>query len=239
MRKAIHLMIAFAMSLFFAVPVMAGMEIGNTEVVPDPRFQELLKEFDTDGDGWLLPDEFLAVKEIDGKKNSQLKDITGIESGIHLHQRDPALGIAVDDRPLDRRRAAEFRKKRRVDVDASQAGYIEKLLRQDLAECGDYDEIGGKAADLFDGLRLPDAVRLEDRDIPFFRTDLYRGLDHFPPASFLSVRLSENSQNLMSRFIYFFKRFYRKIRRTHINYSHSNTYNPILSRLRLDCSLSP
>ena len=43
----------------------------------------------------------------------------GVEAGVHLHDRDAGLGIAREQRALDRRRTAPARQQRRVDVDAA------------------------------------------------------------------------------------------------------------------------
>ena len=44
---------------------------------------------------------------------------TRIEAGIHLHEADPGLRIALEDRALDRRRAAPARQQRSMDVEAA------------------------------------------------------------------------------------------------------------------------
>ncbi len=77
MKQSVRFMMVFLMSLFFAVPVMAGFEI-TAENFPDPEFRKVVAGFDTDNDGWLIYDEFIEVKKIDCEKNELIQDITGI-----------------------------------------------------------------------------------------------------------------------------------------------------------------
>ena len=68
----------FLMSLLIAVPAMAGYRI-NAENFPDAEFRNVVSEFDKDGDGLIIYDEFMEVTEIDCKDNQSLTDVTGIE----------------------------------------------------------------------------------------------------------------------------------------------------------------
>ena len=66
----------------------------------------------------------------------------GVHAGVHLHERHSRLGLAADDRPLDRRRTAILRQQRGVDVDRAARGHIQHGLGQDLAERDDHREVG-------------------------------------------------------------------------------------------------
>ena len=50
------------LTVLFAVPVFAGTEISK-ENFPDDAFREIVSKFDTNGDGFLIPDECEAIEE--------------------------------------------------------------------------------------------------------------------------------------------------------------------------------
>ena len=64
---------------------------------------------------------------------------TGVHARIHEYRRDTGFGLAVDDGPLDRRRASIFREQRAVNVHAPFRWEIQYNRRQDAAEGGDND----------------------------------------------------------------------------------------------------
>ena len=76
--KKIIFSVSVIVLLLLSVPATAGILIDESNF-PDPQFRALLARFDQDGDGLLIPDEFLAVKEIDCEKNQEIYDLTGIE----------------------------------------------------------------------------------------------------------------------------------------------------------------
>ena len=77
-KKRYCFIMTFLMSLLIAVPAMAGYMI-NAENFPDAEFRNVVSEFDKDGDGLIIYDEFMEVTEIDCKDNQSLTDVTGIE----------------------------------------------------------------------------------------------------------------------------------------------------------------
>ena len=93
MKKSIRFVIVLFMSLFFAVPVMAGYQI-TADNFPDEEFRKVIAEFNTDGDEWIIWDEFIAVKEIDCKQNPKIQDVTG------LHIFENLESLSVRDCPL-------------------------------------------------------------------------------------------------------------------------------------------
>ena len=66
----------------------------------------------------------------------------GVETRLHLHQRDARLRVAREDRALHRRRPAPARQQARVDVEAAEPRRIENGLRQDQAIGRHYRQIG-------------------------------------------------------------------------------------------------
>jgi hypothetical protein len=65
-----------------------------------------------------------------------------VHADVHLHERHAGDGVAVDDRPLDRGRAAVLGQQGGVDVHAAELRQIEDLLRQDLAVGHHHDQRG-------------------------------------------------------------------------------------------------
>ena len=57
----------------------------------------------------------------------------GVEPRLHLHDADAGLGVARQDRAVDRRGPAPARQERGVDVEAAVARRVEHRLRQDQA----------------------------------------------------------------------------------------------------------
>lgn len=70
-------LILFLALLCCAAVASAGMPLDEA-TVPDPVFREYLKQFDQDGDDFLVPDEYEAIKEINCK-DLQIKSAKGIE----------------------------------------------------------------------------------------------------------------------------------------------------------------
>ena len=78
MKRRFCFVVTLLVSLFLAVPALAGYEL-TADNFPDAEFRKVLAEFDQDGDGWLIYDEFIDVKKIDCNKNTKVTDVTGIE----------------------------------------------------------------------------------------------------------------------------------------------------------------
>ena len=70
----------------------------------------------------------------------------GVEPGVHFHDGDAGLGVAIGNRPLNRRRAAIFRQQRRVNVQAAVARQIQDRRRQNLSVSHHDDEVGLQCA---------------------------------------------------------------------------------------------
>ena len=76
MKKTRILLLSIALFLLGAVPAWAGYPI-DSSTFPDAVFREVIKGFDLDGDSFLIPDEFEAVREI-SCDDKNVKDVTGI-----------------------------------------------------------------------------------------------------------------------------------------------------------------
>ena len=86
--KVIHTSVLLAiMIVACSATVWAGLEVSK-ENFPDDQFRAVISEFDKNKDGWLLPEEWDAVTEIDCKKNKNLKDVKGIENFEGLERLD-------------------------------------------------------------------------------------------------------------------------------------------------------
>ncbi|MDO5703397.1 MAG: hypothetical protein Q4G47_08600, partial [Lachnospiraceae bacterium] len=71
------------MILLNVTTVLAGVEISSANF-PNAAFRSLVSEFDLDKDGFLIPDEFEAVKEIDCNKNTKITNLKGVEIFTNL-----------------------------------------------------------------------------------------------------------------------------------------------------------
>ena len=61
----------------------------------------------------------------------------GVEAGVDAHDADPGLGVAGEDGPLDRRRAAPAGQEREVQVDQAERHRGEDRFGQQLPERDD------------------------------------------------------------------------------------------------------
>lgn len=68
--------------LISCTPVLAGVSIEQT--FTDSAFQTLVRQFDTDKDGFLIDTEIANVTEIDCQKNPSIKSLAGIENFTSL-----------------------------------------------------------------------------------------------------------------------------------------------------------
>ena len=87
----------------------------------------------------------------------------GVEPRLHAHDRDAGLAVAADDRPLDRRGAAQLRQQRRVHVVGPEPRQIEQALRQDAPVGDDDEEVGGERRQRRLGLGRAHLLGLDDR----------------------------------------------------------------------------
>ena len=82
----------------------------------------------------------LAVGLVVGNRRADLEDDrAGVERFDHAHDRDARLGVAVANRGLDRRRAAERRQQRRMDVDRAEPRQVDDVGRRQDVPVGDDD----------------------------------------------------------------------------------------------------
>ena len=146
--------------------------------------------------------------------------ISGIKSLCHVHGGDSGLLLAVNDRPLDRRRTAVLREQRCMDIDTSVLRNIEYALRKYLAICCHNYHIRCILSDDVHVLLLTELHRLIYRNIIFHCLYLHRcRLKLFAPSLCLG-RLRKACHNVMSRFHYGYKCVHGKIRGSHIYNSH-------------------
>ena len=80
MRK--YMLFLMMILLISCTPVLAGVSIEQT--FTDPAFQTLVRQFDTDKDGFLIDTEIANVTEIDCQKNPSIKSLAGIENFTSL-----------------------------------------------------------------------------------------------------------------------------------------------------------
>ena len=103
-------------------------------------------------EGFLGPDGRLFLQE----------NRAGIDSFVHLHDRDAGPFLPFDQRPLEGRRPPVFREERGVDIDAAEAGAADDLPGKDLAEGGQDNQLRREGPEGVQKRRLPDFFRLED-----------------------------------------------------------------------------
>ena len=73
-----YLILFFSLILLNSTTVLAGIEVNKTNF-PNAAFRTLVSKFDTNKDGFLIPDEIALVTEIDCEKNQAITDLKGIE----------------------------------------------------------------------------------------------------------------------------------------------------------------
>ena len=149
------------------------------------------------------------------------KNRAGIHPFVHHHGGDACLAFAVDDRPLDRSRAAVFRKQGGMDVDTAARRHPEHGGRQDAPEGGHRDEV-----------RLPCPERLKEGWVlqldrlqqgqPFPLTrELHRCRRHRLSPPFRPVRLGDHADHGIFRPQQRFQRGDRERRRSHEHDAHA------------------
>src|SRR2546429_3458422 len=82
-----------------------------------------------------------------------------------LHDRDPRLREAVQDRPFHRRRAAQLREERRVEVDHAAARKREQLRLEDMAVCDHHTDVRREPAEALDEVGIAGPGGLEHWDV--------------------------------------------------------------------------
>ncbi len=123
----------------------------------------------------------------------------GVEARVHLHERDPRLAVAFEDRPLDRRRAAPPREQRRVDVDAAVPRPREHVGRQDQAVGGDDEHVERTGDGRRRAIPASERRRLQHGEPARHGERLdRRGLDS-EPAALRTVGTGEDQRNVEPR----------------------------------------
>ena len=75
-------------------------------------------------------------------------DVTGVDGGVHVEHRDAGLAEALDHRPDQGRASAAARQHRGVKAEDTHRRNVEDLLRDDLGESDDEDQVRAEVADL-------------------------------------------------------------------------------------------
>ena len=122
-----------------------------------------------------------------------------IHARVHFHNRDSGLTFSVDDRPLNRRRAAIFRKQRGVDVQAAEPRQLQDRLRQNLTVSGNDDEIRRQLPQRFNETIVPRPFRLKDGQLLLGRQHFDRRRLKFEFTAPGTIRLSHDSDRAEGR----------------------------------------
>ena len=123
-------------------------------------------------------------------------DGSGVEALLHPHRVDAGLGVAGENRRLDRRGAAVPRQERGVHVHAPQARQPQDLVREDPAEGDDGDRVGPRRLERREQLRVaPHRLRLLDRDAARGRERADRGRPELRVAADGAVGLRDDERH--------------------------------------------
>ena len=124
---------------------------------------------------------------------------SGIQAGVHLHDRDASFGFALEQSPLNGRGAAIFRKKRGVDIKTAEARQVENCSRQNLTVGGDNDQVRGERAQLADKSFFTRFEGLENRQAKFQGPLFDSGKLQPKVAAFGAIRLSDHGDDFEIR----------------------------------------
>src|SRR5882672_5079577 len=95
-----------------------------------------------------------------------------VEAVVRPEDREPGLGIAADERPVDRARATVFGQERRVILDHALLRDLHELLRRELQHIGHDADIGIQCAQRIVCIFVPQRRELVDLDALLLRGDL-------------------------------------------------------------------
>ena len=123
------------------------------------------------------------------------EDRAGVEARVHLHDRDPALPVAGEDRVVHRRGAPPARKERSMDVDAAEPRRGEDRRWQHKTVGRDDQRVEAERGQRARRLGGPHRAGLEDLDAGGGGTLLDRALHHPAPASGACVGPGEHRFN--------------------------------------------
>ena len=116
----------------------------------------------------------------------------GVEARLHAHDRHAGPRFAANDRPLDRRGAAQPGQQRRVHVAGPEPRQIEQLLRQDAAVGDDDEQIRGERRQRRLRLGRADLLGLQHGHAQRRRRDLHRGRRRRLPAPRRTIGLADD-----------------------------------------------
>lgn len=132
---------------------------------------------------------------------------TGIETCIHLHQRDTRLAVSGFERTMNGRRAAPARQQRTVDIDCTQRRDVEHFLRQDQPVRSNNHDVVRRSLQQFDCSRrffgilaiASQGGRLRHRQTVLDRESLHRTRCQFQTAPRRPVRLRQHKRHMEPR----------------------------------------
>ena len=128
------------------------------------------------------------------------EDVAGVEPGIDLHGREPGVRFAIENGPVDGRRAAILGQQRAMHVDPAEPRKINHPLRNDAAIADDDDRVRANRRKLVAefGVVL-DGGGLQQRQRPRRMAASCTGRNgHFHPAPARPIRLRHHQRHGMS-----------------------------------------
>ena len=148
------------------------------------------------------------------------KHISRIKPSVHLHGGYTTLFLTVEHAPLNRRGTSVSRKKRSMDINTAVFRQIKNILRNDLA-VSHYDyKLGVKLLQNAVCSAVLHLCRLKNGNIIFDSLFLYGRKLHFMSPALRLIRLSKNSDNLVTVCNKSFKTRNGKLGRSHKYNSH-------------------
>ena len=142
------------------------------------------------------------------------QDRARIQSPLHLHQADPRLPIAGQQRPLHRCGTAPARQQRGVQVDRPQARGRQNGWGQNKPVGNHHHEIQIERAQMVLRRSRPQGLGLPDRNASVPGQRLHRADAHAPPPTGRPIRLRQNHHRAIGRVDQRLQRGNRKGRRT-------------------------
>ena len=141
--------------------------------------------------------------------------ISGIHTGIQLHNGRTGFLLPINDSPLNRSGSPIFRKEGPVYVNGPVCRNVQKRFRKDTSIGDDYQKIRLHLTDSFYLFLSLKCFRLIYRDILFHSQSLYRRRGNLLPPAIDTVRLCVYSNRGISVITEFFQGRYRKIGSPH------------------------
>ena len=148
------------------------------------------------------------------------EDIARIHPFVHLHDGDPGLRIAGEDRTLNRSGPAVSREERGVNVDRAADRHVQERLRKNLAVGGHDDRFGVERAQAFDDGGIAKLFRLLDHEPTLERQFLDGGGSRNLSSTRGAIGLREHRDHSMPVLENGAQRRRRERRRAHENEFH-------------------